>query len=281
MNIGMIDLSKWSNDLTEAFLAKAPDWGMRLMGAFLTLMIGWWAVKWVNKIILRYFAKHDFEQGVETFLASLISIVLKIVLILSVAATLGVELTSFMAIFGSAGLAIGLALSGTLSNFAGGVIILILKPYKVGDVIEAQGYTGKVESIQIFNTVLKTLETKTIIIPNGKLSTESLVNYSTEEFRKVVWTFGIAYGDDVDVAKAALLEIVNADERVLHEPDEPFVAVSGLADSSVNFTLRTWTKAENFWPLYFEVNEKVYKTFPSKGLNIPFPQMDVHISKDL
>jgi len=281
MKIDDINFSDWSNDLMQAFLAKAPEWGMRLFGAIIVFFVGWWVIKWIDKLVQKYFDTHDFDLGLESFLASLASVLLKIFLVLSVAATLGIELTSFMAIFGSAGLAIGLALSGTLSNFAGGIIILIFKPYKVGDVIEAQGYTGKVESIQIFNTVLKTLDTKTIIIPNGKLSTESLVNYSVEEFRRVIWTFSIAYGDDANVAKHTLIELLNADDRVLRTPDEPFVAMTGLADSSVNFSLRAWTKTEDFWQLYFDMNERVYNVFPTKGLNIPFPQMDVHVRKDL
>jgi small conductance mechanosensitive channel len=267
----------WIDDLINALMAKAPEWGMRLVGATLTFFIGWWIVKWINNAVKNYFLIKDFDQGLETFLESLINIMLKVCLVLTTAATMGVELTSFMAIFGSAGLAIGFAFSGTLSNFAGGIIILLLKPYKVGDVIEAQGYVGKVDSIQIFSTHLKTLDTKTVIIPNGKLANESLVNYTAVEFRKVVWTFGISYGDDAELAKKLLLEIVNADERVLQEPDVPFVAMSALSNSSVDFTLRAWTRSEEFWNVYWAVNEIVYNTFPKNGLSIPFPQMDVHI----
>ena len=277
MNL-MID-AKWADELWSAFLDKAPAWGMQIFGATLTLVIGLWVIKWITKGIDSYFLKHDFDEGLETFLSSLISVLLNIALVLTIAITIGMELTSFMAIFGSAGLAIGLALSGTLSNFAGGVMILFFKPYKVGDFIEAQGHAGKVSGIQIFNTILKTPDNKTIIIPNGGLATNSLINYSTEENRKLVMTFGIGYGDDVQLAKDTLLELMNADTRVLQEPDVPFVGLAELGDSSVNFTARAWVKGADYWGLKFDMNEKVYNVFAEKGLNIPYPQMDVHVTK--
>ena len=171
-----------------------------------------------------------------------------------------------------------LALSGTLQNFAGGVMILIFKPFAVGDYIEAQGFAGTVSSIQIFNTILKTPDNKTIIIPNGGLSTGSMVNYSTESQRRVDWTFGIGYGDDTAKAKEALLELLNSNDKVLKDP-APFVEVGELADSSVNFTVRAWVKAADYWDVFFYMPNKVYTTFGEKGLNIPFPQMDVHLDK--
>ena len=280
MGMNLIIDAKWADELWSAFLEKAPEWGMQILGAILTLVVGLWAIKWITKGVSAYFLRKDFDAGLETFLLSLISILLKIALVLTIASTIGMEMTSFMAIFGSAGLAIGLALSGTLSNFAGGVMILFFKPYKVGDVIEAQGYIGKVAAIQIFNTILKTADNKTIIIPNSKLATDSLINYSTEENRKLIMSFGIAYGDDAQLAKTTLLELMNADPRVLQKPDVPFVAISELGDSSVNFTARAWVKSGDYWAVSFDMNEKVYALFAEKGLNIPFPQMDVHISKD-
>ena len=264
----------------QTLIEKAPEWGMKILIAVLTLFIGLRVIKWFMKWLKNYFAKKDYDESLETFLASFIGIVLKIALVLSIASTLGVELTSFVAILGSAGLAVGMALSGTLSNFAGGVMILVFKPFNIGDVIEAQGFIGTVREIRIFNTILKTLDNKTIIIPNGKLSTDSLVNYSTEELRRLVLTIGIGYGDDAVKAKEVLLDIVNQDPRVLQEPDAPFVALAELADSSVNFTLRVWVKGADYWAVKFDVNEKVYNTFESHGLNIPFPQMDVHVHKN-
>ncbi|MEM9024356.1 MAG: mechanosensitive ion channel domain-containing protein, partial [Bacteroidota bacterium] len=160
----------------------------------------------------------------------------------------------------------------------GGVMILLFKPFKVGDVIEAQGYIGSVHSIQIFNTILKTPDNKTIIVPNGGLSTSSMVNYSTEPERRVDWTFGIGYGDDTAKARESLLRLIQADQRILQNP-EPFIAVSELADSSVNFAVRVWVKSEDYWGVFFDMNEKVYNTFTTEGFNIPFPQMDVHLYK--
>jgi len=180
---------------------------------------------------------------------------------------------------GAAGLAVGLALSGTLQNFAGGAMILLFKPFKVGDVIEAQGFIGKVSEIQIFNTILKTPDNKTIIIPNGGLATSSMTNYTTEPTRRVDWTFGIGYGDDVDKAKEVIKGLCDQDPRILKDP-ELFIAVSALADSSVNFAVRAWVNADDYWNVFFEMNEKVYKSFDREGLNIPFPQMDVHLHRD-
>jgi small conductance mechanosensitive channel len=173
---------------------------------------------------------------------------------------------------------VGLALSGTLQNFAGGVMILIFKPFKVGDLLEAEGYLGTVKEIQIFNTILVTPDNKTIIIPNGGLSNSSMTNYSTQELRRVDWTFGIAYGDDADKAKMVIKRLCDEDSRILKDP-EPFIALSALADSSVNFAVRAWVNSGDYWGVFFDMNEKIYKTFAKEGLNIPFPQMDVHMIK--
>jgi len=185
-------------------------------------------------------------------------------------------MTSFIAILGAAGLAVGMALSGTLSNFAGGVMILIFKPFKVGDVLEAQGYTGGVKEIGIFNTIMNTPDNKTIIIPNGGLASGSMVNYSTEPTRRVDWTVGIGYGDDYDKAKSVMEKFISEDARILKDPAH-FIALHTLADSSVNLTVRAWVNAADYWGVYFDMNEKIYKNFGQEGLNIPFPQMDVHV----
>ena len=182
-------------------------------------------------------------------------------------------------ILGAAGLAVGMALSGTLQNFAGGVIILLFKPYKVGDFIEAQGHIGVVKEIQIFTTMLLEVDNKTVIIPNGPLSTGSVVNYSMEATRRVDLSFGIAYGDSVDKARKILFALFKADDRILVDP-APFVGLKELADSSVNLAARVWAKGENYWPVFFETNEKVYKAMNEAGINIPFPQMDVHLIND-
>jgi small conductance mechanosensitive channel len=189
---------------------------------------------------------------------------------------MGIEMTSFIAVLGAVGLAVGMALSGTLQNFAGGVIILIFKPFKVGDYIDAQGYSGTVNQIQIFNTILKSPDNKTIIIPNGGLSTGSMINFSTEEKRRVDWTIGIGYGDDVDKARTVIKRLCDEDDRILKDP-EVAIVVSELADSSVNFGVKAWVNAADYWGVFFAMNEKVYKTFDKEGLNIPFPQRDIHV----
>ncbi|HEY9114317.1 MAG TPA: mechanosensitive ion channel domain-containing protein [Bacteroidales bacterium] len=262
------------NQLTEITVTYGP----KLIGAIIVFVIGLWIIKAITKAIGSAMDKSKLDESLKPFLKGIINILLKVMLIISVLGMLGIEMTSFIAILGAAGLAVGLALSGTLQNFAGGVMILVFKPFKVGDFIDAQGYLGTVSQIQIFNTYLKTPDNKTVIIPNGGLSTSSMTNYSTEENRRVDWTFGIAYGDDVDKAKAVVKKLCNADSRILKDP-EVFIAVSELADSSVNFAVRAWVNAADYWGVYFDLNEKVYNTFNKEGLNFPFPQMDVHLTK--
>ena len=220
--------------------------------------------------------KRQIDPSLVPFLLSLTSIGLKVILLISVIGILGVETTSFAAVIGAGGLAIGLALSGTLQNFAGGVILLIFKPFKVGDFVDTQGYTGTVHSIQIFNTVLKTPDNKTIVIPNGTLSNSSMTNFTTEPTRRVDWSFGIAYGDDTQKTKNIIMELIASDQRILKDP-LPMTAVSSLGDSSVNFVVRAWVNSADYWNVFFDMNEKVYNTFREKGINIPFPQMDVHL----
>ncbi len=253
-------------------------YGPKLIGAIITLLIGLWAIKIFMKALRKYFDKREIEPSLKGFLNSMIGMLLKTMLFISAIGMAGVEMTSFIAILGAAGLAVGMALSGTLQNFAGGVMILLFKPFKVGDFIDAQGHSGTVNEIQIFNTLLKTPDNKTIIIPNGGLSTSSMVNFSTEKVRRVDFTFGIGYGDDVDKAKKVLQEMIDKDNRILKDP-EPFVAVSELGDSSVNLAVRVWAESVNYWGVYFDFTENVYKTFTKEGLTIPFPHMDVHVHK--
>jgi small conductance mechanosensitive channel len=254
-------------------------YGPKLIGAIVVWIIGGWIIKAIGRGVEAAMKKGGTDPSLMPFLTGIVNGLLRVMLVITVLGMLGIEMTSFIAILGAAGLAVGLAMSGTLQNFAGGVMILLFKPFKVGDVIEAQGYTGSVSQIQIFNTILKTPDNKTIIIPNGGLSTSSMVNFSTEATRRVDWTIGIAYGDDVDKAKEVIKRLCDEDSRILKDP-AVFIAVSALADSSVNFTVRAWVNAPDYWGVHFELNEKVYKTFESEGLNIPYPQMDVHIHKD-
>ncbi|HKJ79092.1 MAG TPA: mechanosensitive ion channel domain-containing protein [Prolixibacteraceae bacterium] len=253
-------------------------YGLRLVGAIITLIIGWWVIKIIQRTLRKNFEKREMEQSLRGFLNSLIGVLLKTMLLISVVGMMGVEMTSFIAVLGAVGLAIGMALSGTLQNFAGGVMILLFKPFKAGDYIQAQGHSGTVNEIQIFNTILKSPDNKTIIIPNGGLSTGSMINFSTEPRRRVDFVFGIGYGDEVQKAKQVLTELINSDSRILKEPS-PFIALTELGDSSVNLVVRVWAEAKDYWAIYFDMNENVYNAFNKAGLNIPFPQMDVHLHK--
>lgn len=256
------------------FIGYAPT----LLLAIVALILGFWIANMLSKTSVKMMKKQGVDESLQGFLKSFISILLKTLVIISVAGMVGIEMTSFIAILGAAGLAVGMALSGTLQNFAGGVMILIFKPFKVGDVLEAQGYLGAVKEIQIFNTILKTPDNKTIIIPNGGLSTGSMVNYSTEETRRVDFTFGIGYDDDIDQSKAVLKKLIDADTRIFKDP-APFIAVAELADSSVNFAVRVWVKSGDYWGVFFDMNEAVKKTFDAEKISIPYPQSDVHLHK--
>lgn len=267
-------------DIMPLLKSIGMEYGPKFVGAILVLIIGSWIIKAVMAGIRKMMDKKEMDPSLKSFVTSLVSMVLKALLFISVLSMVGIEMTSFIAILGAAGIAIGMALSGTLQNFAGGVMILLFKPFKVGDVIDAQGYIGGVKEIQIFNTILKTPDNKTIIIPNGGLSTGSMTNFSTEPKRRVDFVFGIGYGDSVDKAREVLLGLINADERILKEGSEaPVIVVGGLGDSSVDLTVRVWAEAANYWGIYFDMNEKVYNAFNEAGLNIPYPQMDVHVHK--
>jgi len=262
------------NQGTEIVLTYGP----KLVAAIAVLVIGGWVVKAVIRGVAKAMDKGGVEPSLKPFLIGIVGMLLKVMLVVSVLSMLGIEMTSFIAILGAAGFAVGMALSGTLQNFAGGVMILLFKPFKAGDVIDAQGYVGSVSEIQIFNTILKTPDNKTIIIPNGGLSTSSMTNFSTEARRRVDWTIGVGYGEDLDKVRQVIKNLCDADTRILKDP-EVFIAVSELADSSVNFAVRAWVEAGDFWSVFFEMNENVYKTFDKEGISIPYPQMDVHVQK--
>ncbi len=250
-------------------------YGPKVLLAIVTLLIGLWIIKIIVRVMNRGLIRAKVEPSLQKFLANFTSILLKILLLISVASMIGIATTSFVAILGAAGLAVGFALQGSLANFAGGVMILLFKPFKVGDYVEAQGYSGTVNEIQVFYTVLKTPDNKTIILPNGALSNGNITNYSTEPTRRVDLQFGISYGDDIQKAKSVLQEIVSADNRVLQEP-APQIVLAELADSSVNFKARVWCNSADFWGIYFDMQEKVKMAFDRQGISIPFPQRDVH-----
>ena len=317
--------------------------------AILVFYVGRYVINKIYRVISGILVRRKVDASLSTFVLSLVRMLLYFILIVTVIGILGIETSSFIAIFASAGVAIGMALSGTLQNFAGGVLILLLKPYRIGDYIEAQGYAGTVREIQIFHTIISTADNKQIIIPNGGLSTGSVNNYSRADYRRVDWTVGISYGDSVDTARKAILEILDSDERIVKgtieddrdrrealraeaaiadgvaevetaEDEEPKhswlyrifhrkvktkiktwqeeqaekvrlllpktdgtakVFVSSLGDSAVVLTVRAWTRNQDYWAVFFSVNERIYNELPAAGINFPFPQMDVHLNGSL
>ncbi len=278
MHVNTKDSKMNPEEMVDSVTNIALVYGPKLIAAVVVWIIGSWIIKLLLSGLNKIMTKSNVDASLRPFLNSLTGMILKVMLGITVLGMLGIEMTSFVAILAAAGLAVGMALSGTLQNFAGGVMILLFKPFKVGDFIDAQGHAGSVKEIQIFNTILKTGDNKTIILPNGGLSTGSMTNFSTEEKRRVDWTIGIAYGDDIDKARAVIKSMCDADARILKDP-EVVIVVSALADSSVNFTVRAWVQAPDYWGVFFDMNENVYKTFATEGLSIPFPQMDVHLHK--
>lgn len=265
-------LTSFAESSWQAMLDYAP----KLISALVVLIVGLIIIRMIVNGIRKGFEKKNFDITLQRFLVSMISILLKAALAITVIGMLGIQMTTFVAMLGAAGLAIGLALSGTLQNFAGGVILLILRPYRVGDFVEMQGHSGTVKEIQIFNTILTTPDNKTIIIPNSPISTGSMINFSTQPKRRVDFTIGIGYDDDIDKAREVILGVINNDERV-HKDPEPFIAVSALADSSVNFVLRVWADSGDYWGVYFENLEAIKKALDANNISIPYPQRDVHL----
>lgn len=264
----------------DSLIEQGAALGWTLVKALLVFIVGRFLISLINKLVQRVLLKRNIDPSIKTFVGSLIHIVLMILLIVSVVGALGVQTASFAALLASAGVAIGMALSGNLSNFAGGLIILIFKPYKVGDFIEAQNLSGTVREIQIFHTVLTTTDNKVIYIPNGSLSSSAVINYSYQQVRRIDWTFGVEYGTDYAKVKGVLEDILEKDERILQEPAAPFIAMSQLADSSVNYVVRVWVKSADYWDVYFDITRIVYERFNAEGIGFPFPQLTIHQAKD-
>lgn len=254
-------------------------YGGRVLLAIIVLIVGLWIIKRIVKVASKAMHKRDVDESLRPFLRSIISAVLKIMLIISVAGMIGVQVTSFIAVLGAAGLAIGLALQGSLANFAGGVLILLLKPFKVGDFIDTGSHSGTVREIQIFYTYITTTQNQEIIIPNGDLSNNAVKNYSFHDTRRMDMVFGIGYGDDIDKAKSILKGLVDEESRFLKEPAYD-IFVEALADSSVNIHVRAWLNSSDFWGVTNNLNEKVKKAFDAQGISIPFPQRDIHMIKE-
>lgn len=268
------------NQLFNDLLSQACWIALKIVLAFVIYMVGRWITKWIIRILNRYFERRNVDASLCSFLRSMVTVVMNLLVILAAIQTLGINTTSFLAIFASAGLAVGMALSGTLQNFAGGVILLLLRPYRVGDFITAQGQSGTVKAIGLFSTQLSTPDNRIIYVPNNAISSSIIDNYSQPKIRRVDWNISISYGDDVDVAREAILAMIAEDKRVLTEPAAPMVALSELRDSAVILVIRVWTSNADYWGVKFDLNERIYKELPTKGIHFPYPQMDVHIKQN-
>lgn len=253
--------------------------GKHIIAAVVIFIVGRFLIKLLNRLVASILQRRHIEVSVQTFLSSLVNIILTILLIITVIGALGVNTTSFAALIASAGVAIGMALSGNLQNFAGGLIILLFKPYRVGDFIDVCGVQGTVSAVQIFHTILLTPDNKAVYLPNGSTSSSTITNYSREDKRRIEWTFGIDYGEDVGRARTAILSVITADARILPDP-APFVAVGGLSDSSVDIIVRVWVPTEEYWNVYFDMHQRVYETFNEQKINFPYPQQTVHLVQD-
>lgn len=269
MNLENIDTEKW--------LQLGLDYGLKIIGAIVIWIIGSWVIKKLVKVARKGMEKANYDPSLQKFLLNLISWILKIILIIVVLGTMGVETTSFAAILAAAGLAIGLALQGSLGNFAGGVLLMIFKPIKIGDLIEAQGEIGVVKEIEIFTTKLTGLSNREIIIPNGSLSNGNIINFSTEGTRRVDLTIGVGYDSDIKKTKEVLMNVLTSHPKVLQDP-APTVNVSELADSSINFAVRPWSTSDDYWAVYFGITENVKEALDAAGIEIPYPHQ-VEIQK--
>ncbi len=262
-------------EILDQLIASGVSLGKSILTAAIIYFIGRYVIKGVNKLVARMMAKRDLDPSVRSFLGSAVNIVLVIFLVIAIIGALGIETTSFAALLASAGVAIGMALSGNLQNFAGGLLILLLKPFKVGDYVEAQGLSGTVKEIQIFHTILTTPDNKVNYIPNGALSNGVLTNYSNQVTRRVEWIISIEYGEDYEKAKTVIEHLLKNEPRILEEPST-LIALGALADSSVNITVRAWVNSSDYWSVYFDMNKTIYATFNKEGIGFPFPQLTVH-----
>ena len=260
--------------------SDALQFGLKVLAALAIYFIGAWVIKRIKKLLGNIFERRKTDKAIASFTMSLVSISLTILLIILTVGTLGVNTTSLAAILAAGGMAIGMALSGTVQNFAGGIMLLVFKPFKAGDFIEAQGFSGTVSEVNIVSTKLTTTDNRVIVLPNGSLSSGTINNISQNPIRRLEWKIGVEYGSNIDQARKVILVILNADARVLHgkdAPDEPNVKLSGLLDSSVEIQARCWVRTDDYWNLLWEVNELIYNELPKNGIDFPFPQLDVHL----
>lgn len=270
-------------DLIPEMLNSIIHFGIKVLIALLIYFAGAWLIKKIRGMVHRIFERRKTEKSIATFVESLISISLTVILVIITVGTLGVNTTSLAALLAAGGMAIGMALSGTMQNFAGGIMILAFKPFKTGDYIDTEnGYSGTVSEVNIFSTKLTTTDNKIIIIPNSTLSNGTVNNYSLNTMRRVEWLVGVEYGTESEKVKSALREIVTADSRVLYAatgaPADPLIEINSLMDSAVQYVVRVWVKSSDYWDVFYALNDRIYTILPQKGINFPFPQMDVHLT---
>lgn len=263
------------DQLIKEAILMGMEAGKSLLLAAVIAVAGRYLIKFANRLFARMLERHDVEPTVQSFLKSFVNITLMMLLIIMIVSTLGVNTTSLAALLASAGVAVGMALSGNLQNLAGGIILLFLKPFKVGDFIEVQGVSGIVKAIQIFHTVLTTTDNKEMFIPNGALSSGNITNYTKNELRRVDFTVGVEYGTDAEKVKEVTLGILHGDSRILADP-APFVRLGALSDSSIDFTVRVWVKASDYWDVFFDLKERIYAVYNEQGIGFPFPQLQIH-----
>jgi len=264
--------------LQEKGIDLSVDLGIKVVTALAIFFVGKFIIRLVMRALQKVMQKQDVEDTLETFVSNLVRSALMIVLVIATIGALGIETTSFIAIFGAAGLAVGLALQGSLSNFASGVLIVLFRPYRVGDFVEAAGIAGVVEQVQILTTIMKTGDNKQIIVPNSQIMDSIITNYSANDTRRVDMVVGVSYDDDLDKVRETIEALIAADDRILDEP-APKIAVSELADSSVNFVVRPWVNSADYWGVMFDLTEAIKKRFDKEGISFPFPQQDVHLYK--
>lgn len=271
-------------ELMSELLDKAVSFGLKLLAALAIYFVGAWAIRKIKGIVTRIFERKNTDAAIVSFVQSIISIALTILLIIITIGAVGIDTTSLAALLAGGGMAIGMALNGTVQNFAGGIMIIAFKPFKAGDYIQAQGFEGTVSEVSIVSTKLTTVDNRSIIIPNGILSNGTINNYSQNQLRRLDWTVNAEYGTSAEDAKKVLMELLENDDRILNTakgaPADPFVALTSLSDSCIKFVMRGWVRSADYWDVNFDMNEKIYSRLPESGISFPFPQMDVHVHQD-
>lgn len=265
-------------DALEFVTKGLLDFGWDILIAVAIYIVGRWIVRYLDRLLERIFTRREMEVSLAKFVRSFVRTALYVIIIITIVRKLGIDTSSFVALLASTGVAIGMALSGTLQNFAGGIMILLLRPFRIGDYVQTQGVEGSIKEIKLFNTVINTVDNKLITLPNGPIVNNIINNFSAENRRRVDLSVSISYGDDYDVARQALLDMIAADERIEKDP-APFVAIGSLGENAVKITIRVWAKSSDYWGIYHDLNEKIYKELPAKGIHFPFPQIQVHVDK--